>query len=81
MTTQPALFADDQEAAKLRELVRMAVWLAQHATPLYWHDGTEQARRARREACIAALTAAGFWKTRARKPAPRARVQVSRKPA
>jgi len=72
MTTvpkQPQLFAGDQETAELRELVRMAVWLARHTTPLYWHDGTEQARRAKREAYIVALTAAGFWKSRARKPA------------
>ena len=73
MTTQPQLFTADQETAELRELIRMAVWLAQHTTPLYWHDGTEQARRAKREACIAELTAAGYWKSRARKPAPRAR--------
>lgn len=81
MTTQPALFTADQEIAELRELVRMAVWLAQHTTPLYWIDGTEQARRAQRDAYIEALTAAGFWKVRPKRSAPKAGSRAAKKPA
>lgn len=55
-------FSDADEVARLQELIRMAVWLAQNTHELSWFYGTEQKRRATRAAYIQELTEAGFWK-------------------